>query len=55
MAACQPVNPAVQVVLAEEQQSILQRVNEEIPQERIYFSVNLAENRIAHCNGVPVG
>ncbi|GAB3421726.1 hypothetical protein [Niabella aquatica] len=41
-----------QVVTALEQNAVLKRMDEEILQERIYFSVNLAENRIVHRNGI---
>lgn len=41
-----------QVVSAWEQETVLQRIDEEIHQESIYFSVDLAQNSIVHCNGV---
>lgn len=39
-------------VSAFEQQTMLQRLDEEIHREHIYFSISLTENRIVHCNGV---
>lgn len=41
-----------EVIPASEQQIILQRMDEEIYREQIYFTVNLKENRIVYCNGV---
>ena len=39
-------------VSAFEQQTILQHLDKEIHREHIYLTINLAENRIVHCNGV---
>lgn len=35
-----------------EQQAILQSIDKDIHREYLYFSINLQENRITHCNGV---
>lgn len=45
-------NHHTQVVSALEQKAILQRMDAEIYREHLYFSINLKENRIVHCNGV---
>lgn len=45
-------NHHTQVVSASEQKTILQRIDEEIHREHFYFSINLAENKIVHCNGI---
>ncbi len=41
-----------EIVSLNEQQSILQRMDEEIHRESMYFSVDLKENRIVHSNGI---
>ncbi len=52
LATYQRDNDENRLITADQQESLLQRLDEEIHLERIYFSVSLAENRIIHCNGV---
>lgn len=45
-------NHSAQLVSTLEQLEVLQRMDDKTRREHFYFSINLTENKIVHCNGV---